>query len=247
MKITRVLSAAVLAGTVLMSTTACFNKEDASHTGPSAEIGVTAGATPSATPSSSASATSEAVEEAPVVETEAAVSPEEQEEPATEKQGEPVSNGGAPKNVENEVPAILGVVNGFYDYTEKEDSLDNLMDAGQTIQQKDAITAEEAKALVAAAPDAFKYFDTSTPENVRNAFNELTATAMGVKTAGTAVTFNVSVEAVDYNGDTAAVDKNSVEVSIGGEVQPVFPGEGNNLNLSKKSGNWLIVASPNGR
>jgi len=246
MKITRVLSAAVLAGTVLVSTTACFNKEDAANTTPSAEIGVTATATPSATPSATAS--TEEVTEAPVVEETEDVSPEETEEaPVAEKQGEPVSNGNAPENIDTEVPAILAVVNGFYDFTEKEDSLDNLMDAGQSIQQKDALTADEAKALVAAAPDAFKYFDTSTPENVRNAYNELTATAMGVKTAGTAVTFNVSVEAVDYNGETAAVDKNSVEVSIGGEIQPVFPGEGNNLNLSKKSGKWLIVASPNGR
>lgn len=241
MKITHVLSASVIAGTVLLSTTGCFFNDNASNTAPSAEIGVTASAT--ATPSATETAT-----EAPVAEETEPVSPETEEAVAEEKDPEPASNGTKNMvNVENEMPLILSAVNGFYDYTEKETSLDELMEAGQIVQKQGELTADEAKAIVAAAPEGFKYFDTSTPENVRNAYNELTATAMGVKAGGSPVTFNVSVEAVSYNGDTAAVDKNAVEVSVDGEVQPVFPGEENNLNLVKKDGSWLIVASPNGR
>lgn len=250
MKITRVLSAAVLAGTVLVSATGCFHKDEASHTTPSAEVSATATATSpdGVTPLPSGESTvievpvAEDTDSAsPQVETEAPVAEAGEEEPvAEEKKTFP--------NVEKEVPAIMSVVNGFYDFAEREDSLDRLMDAGQTIQKQGAITDAEAKAMVAAVPEAFKYFDTSTPENVRNAYNELTATAMGVKTGGSGVTFNVSAEAVNYAGDTASVDKNDVEVSFDGEVQPAIPGgDSNNLNLVKKNGGWLIVASPNGR
>jgi hypothetical protein len=249
MKLNHALSAAVLAGTVLLTTTGCFHKEDASHIAPSAEIGVTATPTATATETTTpAPVPSET--EAPVAEetTEADTAETEAEAPVEETKKEVKSNGsGQYPDVSTSVPEILNVVNGFYDYAEKEDSLDNLMEAGQLIQQQGALTDEQAKAIVASVPDAFKYFDTSTPENVKNAYNELTATAMGVKTAGTAVKFNVSVEAVNYKGDTATVDKNNVEVSINGEVQPTFPGDPNNLNLVKKDGKWLIVAVPNGR
>lgn len=199
MKITRILSASVLAGAVLLSGTACSmldGKKD-----------------------EKISSSSTAPAESQAVETEEAV------EAVDEQQ------------------AVANTVNGFYAYVSVPENAEVIKQAGEPLRGRGATASdEELNQLVESLPEGFYYFDTSSPDLIKNAYVQLLMGA-GVMSSGK-IEANTPADAVVIDGDTATIDSRAIETKLNGEkIDVPSNADTQALNLKKnESGSWVMVA-----
>lgn len=199
MKITRILSASVLAGAVLLSGTACSmldGKKD-----------------------EKISSSSTAPAESQAVETEEAV------EAVDEQQ------------------AVANTVNGFYAYVSVPENAEAIKQAGEPLQGRGATASdEELNQLAESLPEGFYYFDTSSPDLIKNAYVQLLMGA-GVMSSGK-MEANVPADVVVVDGDTATIDSTAIEVMMDGEkIDVPSNADAQALKLKKdESGSWVMVA-----
>jgi hypothetical protein len=213
MKISRILSVSVIAGAVLFSGTAC-------------SAGKTVG-TPVSSPTSST------VVQSPSPSPEAlsteSVKPSDS---STEKSS----------SVTDEQKAVSKTINDFYSYVSDPSNGGAITEAGAPLQGRgNSATAEELKQLVDTLPQGFKYFDTSTPDQIKNAYVQL-ITGSVVMGQGL-MEANVPVSAVTVDGDTATVDSTAIEIKLNGENVPMNSSPSKTLKLKKNdSGSWVMIA-----
>lgn len=220
MKITHVLSASVIAGALLFSTTACSPSDDAANK-PTTAPTVSASASPSITATHEPG--SVAVTPLPTVDIS--------------------STATADVSADADVEDIVSTVSGYYKFVSSPGSLDKVQAAGSALSPKP--TDEELTQFASNFSEGFKYFDTSSSENITNAHNQLFARATQ-SSRKPGATVNVPAEAVTVTGDTATVDATKVIVTLNGQagpstMTPYF--EHAQLALVKDaSGSWVIIA-----
>lgn len=203
MKISRILSASVLAGAVLFSATACgMSSNDKPDINSSDSANSSAAAKPAET---------QAVKTTPAVD-------------------------------ESSAAAVAEVVNGYYTYVSTASNRTEIEKAGEPLKGHgiDA-TDDELQQLVNAMPQGFQYFDTSSPNNIKNAYAQL---IMGSTVMGKgSIEVNVPASAVTVEGDTATVQTTKIEFTVNGEKSPVSSTSGTQiLNLKKDaSGSWVMI------
>lgn len=140
--------------------------------------------------------------------------------------------------------AILTTVNGFYEYVTTPANADKVAAAGERFADRSEVSDEEVNQLAKDYPEIFQHFDTSTPQNVKNAYGQLVA---GVSLAASIEGIKVvaPVEAVKQNGDTATVNSTMVKVTTPEKTMDsaADPESTDLINLIKKDGKWLMVAT----
>lgn len=197
MKITRILSASVLAGAVLLSATAC-----------------------------------------------SAQSPEKAPEPSSSSQVTPVETPTAEVTpAVDEREAAARTVNDYYAFVSDPDNKPKIEEAGAPVKgHGNTATDAELKTLVDAIPLGFQYFDTSTPDLIKNAYVQL---LMGASVMGTAdMQLTVPAEAVTVTGDTATVNTSKIETVLNGKKLEV-PANSSMPDLQMKKndkGDWVMIA-----
>jgi hypothetical protein len=144
---------------------------------------------------------------------------------------------------EAESVAAARTVNNFYAYVSNPSNLAGVEKASEKItgDGKD-VTDEELKALVEALPLGFQYFDTSSPDLIKNAYVQL---AMGARimSRGT-MKLSAPATAFTIEGNTATVDISKTETVLNGKK---FEAPANSsmsaLKLKKNdAGSWVMVA-----
>jgi hypothetical protein len=121
--------------------------------------------------------------------------------------------------------------------------MSKIQDAGIPLNGHGATASPaELNALAAALPDGFKYFDTSSPELIKNAYAQLFVGSKILNRAS--VTVSVPKDAVAINGVEATASSDKTEFTVNGKTGPVPSIMGmQDLKLKKDdSGNWVIVA-----
>lgn len=205
MKITRILSASVLAGAVLFAGTACSAQN--SDKGPSDSNPSVAATAPDAKPT---------------------------ETPA-----------GKVTPAVDERSAAAQTVNDYYAFVADPENAQKIDDAGAPIKGHGATATEaELKTMVEALPLGFQYFDTSSPDLIKNAYLQL---IMGSSVMSSAkMELNLPADAVTVTGDTATVKMSKLETVVNGEKVDV-PENSSVTDLKMKkddSGNWVMIAEP---
>lgn len=192
MKITRILSASVLAGAMLLAGTACSMTED----------------------KKSESATSAAAQ-------------------PTQSQGTSSSNASEPQ-------AVAATVNGFYAYAFNKENVEDIQKAAQHLNGNAAPNEEDLKTLIANLPEGFKYFDTSSPELIKNAYGLL---LVGAMVGDLKMEITVPEEAVTVEGDTATVDPAKIVMTVDGKKTDNSTSSSDLIKLKKnEAGSWVMVA-----
>lgn len=204
MKITKIISASVLAAAVLLSASGCSNDENLDTIGTNVAIPTDA---PNPTATSSESDTDLSA--------------------TTEKD------------------AVLLTINGYYYYISQPDSSDKLKAAEAAITERPA-SDESLKLFAEDFSEGFKYFDTSTPEKINDAYKALMiGSSAGKLNEGLKMT--IPGDSVTITGDTARVNTTHIKVTLDGEKKSVAPEENPEekdiVKLVKNdSGSWVIVA-----
>lgn len=154
----------------------------------------------------------------------------------------PVSSPSAQVNGEEQ--AILTTVNGFYDYVTTPENADKIAAAGERFADRTEVSNEEVHQLAKDYPEVFQYFDTSTPENIKNAYGQMVTGASLAKTIP-GIKIVVPLEAVKQNGETATVNSTMVTVSTPEKKMDsaADPNSTNLIDVVKKDGKWLMVAT----
>jgi hypothetical protein len=143
----------------------------------------------------------------------------------------------------DEVAAAASTINGYYSYIANPENMSKIQDAGIPLNGHGATaTAEELNTLAEALPDGFRYFDTSSPDLIKNAYAQLFVGSKIMNRA--AMTVSVPKDAVVISGDEATISSDKTEITVNGKTGPVPSIMGmQDLKLKKvDSGNWLIVA-----
>jgi hypothetical protein len=139
---------------------------------------------------------------------------------------------------------VVAVVNGFYDYVTTPENADRIAEAGERFSGRTEVSDEELQQMVADFPDVFKYFDTATSENVKNAYGQLVA---GVSLASTVEGIKITApkEAVKQYGSTATVNSTMVTIKTPARTMDssADPDSIDLVQLVKKDGKWLMVAT----
>lgn len=215
MKLTHVLSASVIAGALLFSTTGCSPAKD-ENSKPVSSTSATASATvtPSEVPSPTTTATTEggSVADAPVVSDTA------------------------------DVEAIAVTVGSYYNFVASAGALDKVKAAASALPQD--LNGVDTNQVAVGFPEGLKYFDTSSSANLTNALSELYArTTQSERKPG--ATVSVPTEAVTVNGNDATIDTSKVLVTVNGVTGPSTKSpyfEMEQINLVKKAdGSWGMI------
>lgn len=140
---------------------------------------------------------------------------------------------------------IVTNVSGYYKFVSSAGSLDKVKQAKSKYDGRSNLTDTELTELVASFQEGFRYFDTSSSQNINNAYNQLLArTTQSDKKPGATVV--VPQEAISVKGDTAIVNSSKIKITLNAEVYsatetPYF--ELNEISLVKnKDGSWVIIA-----
>lgn len=138
---------------------------------------------------------------------------------------------------------VARTVSDFYVYASDPSNLAKIEEAGAPIKgHGKTVSNEELDALVKALPAGFKYFDTSSPDRIKNAYIQLT---MGARTLSReAAQLQVFDEAVSIDGDTATVRMVKTETVPSHKKPLIFLNSGMaELKLKKNdSGKWVMSA-----
>lgn len=138
---------------------------------------------------------------------------------------------------------MVSTVNDYYSYVSNPGHSAAIEKASEKISGNGkSATNEELQALVDAIPAGFKYFDTSTPDLIKNAYVQL---IMGSRSMGNAaIKLDVPSDAVSVDGDNATVDVSKTETLLNGKKieAPASPGM-LALKLKKNNaGTWVMIA-----
>lgn len=139
--------------------------------------------------------------------------------------------------------AITRTVTDYYSYVSNPSNLAGIEKASDPIQgDGKSATNEELQALVEALPLGFKYFDTSSPDLIKNAYVQLTMGAR-VMSQG-AAHLDIPADSVTVEGDTAAVDMSKTKATLNGTTIEVLVNSGvSSLKLKKNDkGSWVIIS-----
>lgn len=138
---------------------------------------------------------------------------------------------------------VARTVSDFYIYASAPSNLAKIEEASAPIKgHGKKVTNEELDALVKALPAGFKYFDTSSPDRIKNAYIQLT---MGARTLSReSAQLQVFDEAVSIDGDTATVRMVKTETIPSHKKPLIFLNSGMaELKLKKNdSGQWVMIA-----
>jgi hypothetical protein len=134
-------------------------------------------------------------------------------------------------------------VNEYYSYVSDPKNLAGIEKVSDPLKDhaKD-VTNDELNALVAALPAGFKFFDTSSPDLIKNAYAQLTMGAR-ILSPGT-MHLKVTPDAFTVDGDTATVDISKTETVLNGKKIEAPSNSGMfALKLKKNdSGSWIMIA-----
>lgn len=140
--------------------------------------------------------------------------------------------------------AVADAVNSYYSYVSDPTHLAEIQKAAEPFKDHaKKVTDEELKALVAALPAGFKYFDTSSSNLIKTAYTQLFMAA-SITSKGS-MEINVPVEAISFDGDTATVNAVKMETKLNGKKIET-PANPSTLALKLKkndSGSWVMVAA----
>lgn len=165
-------------------------------------------------------------------------------EPATTAQAKIVD-----EKIVNRTPAagenanVARTLADFYIYASAPSNLAKIEEASAPIKgHGKKVSDEELSALVAALPEGFKYFDTSSSDRIKNAYIQLT---MGARTLSRdASQLQVFDEAVSIDGDSATVRMIKTETIPSHKKPLIFLNSGMaEVKLKKNdSGQWVMFA-----
>lgn len=234
MKATRVLAASVIAGSLLFAGTACGNNEPDPVSSPSvsasAAPSVSASASPSASPDATASESATGKDTALIGPT--AEPSEETVAPET-----PITESADSK-------AVSETVNAYYAFLLSPEAKTSVTQLTEKFGGAEP-TDEQIQSVVAEHPEIYKYYDTSSVENIKNATQEFVMAASFGSMGDSTMEFKAPAEAVTVNGDTAELDTAAVIVIVNGEKIESQPGTGEQkVTFTKKDGKWVMVAKP---
>lgn len=137
------------------------------------------------------------------------------------------------------------VVSDFYAYISDPANLSKIKEASAPIRgHGKKSTEDELASLVAALPDGFRFFDTSSPDLIKNAYVQL---SMGARALSTdAVKLQIFNESVNVDGSSATVKMVKTEVLP--KIQkprPLLNSGMPEVILGKNdSGKWVMKAEP---
>lgn len=143
----------------------------------------------------------------------------------------------------DEREAAARTVNDYYSFVSDPDNLQKIEDAGAPIKGHGrTATDQELKTLVEAIPLGFQYFDTSTPDLIKNAYVQLLMGASVMTSADVELT--VPADAVTVTGDTATVNAHKIETVLNGEkIEVPANADVPDLQMKKnESGDWVMIA-----
>lgn len=139
--------------------------------------------------------------------------------------------------------AVAKTVTDYYSYVSDPHNHAAIEEASDPIKgDGKSVTDEELKTLVAALPLGFKYFDTSTPDLIKNAYVQL---AMGARVLSKgSIHMDVPSDSVTVDGDVATVDMSKTKaVSNGTKIQVLVNSGVSSLQLKKNhKGSWVMLA-----
>lgn len=138
---------------------------------------------------------------------------------------------------------VAATVNDFYTYVSDPENATKIVDAGTPLKgHGGSATDAELKTLADALPDGFRYFDTSSPALIRNAYVQLLM-GSSIMSKGT-MTVHVPEAAVTVNDKTATVDSTKLDITLNGEKTPVPSSSASQvLNMKKDAaGQWVMIA-----
>lgn len=175
-----------------------------------------------------------------------APSPEKNPESSSSSQVAPVetpTSEATPAIDERE--AAAQTVNDYYAFVADPENAQKIDYAGAPVKGHGATATEaELKTMVEALPLGFQYFDTSSPDLIKNAYLQL---IMGSSVMSSAkMELNMPADAVTVTGDTATVKMSKLETVVNGKKvdvpeNPSMP----DLKMKKDdTGNWVMIAEP---
>ena len=142
----------------------------------------------------------------------------------------------------DEKQAVAEVVNGYYTYVSIPSNFAEIEQAGAPLMGRGAEASDdELKQLVDSIPQGFQYFDTSTSDNIKNAYAQLIMGATVMKKGNIEV--HVPASAVTVAGDTATLQTTGIDFTVNGEKSPVSSTSGTQILKLKKdeSGSWVMI------
>lgn len=228
MKIAKVLSASILAGGILFSATACsVSNNDKPEVNTSAEEKSVDSnvADPKTTPGGGDPAGSQTAPGS-----DATAGPATKPGPGAARRAEPSAD---------EMQAVADALNKYYTYISDPNSLAEIKKATVPLKGRTATASnEELNQLVAALPLGFQYFDTSTPDNIKNAYAQLFTGAL--VTSGKKMQVTVPASAISFDGANATVRVAEIRATVDGKKARLPITE--SLKLKKNdSGSWVII------
>lgn len=141
--------------------------------------------------------------------------------------------------------AVAKTVNEYYAYVSDPSNLPEIEKASEPVKDHaKKATNEELNALVDALPTAFKYFDTSSPDLIKNAYAQLT---MGARVLSRGkMNLSVPEDAFTVDGDIVTVDVSKTETILNGKKIQAPSNSGMFALKFKKSdaGAWIMIAEP---
>lgn len=228
MKVTHVLAASVIAGGLIFAGTGCSSNEAPVDSSPSASVSTEPSASPSVTKDADVALIGPDVN---------STVPDDESPSETKAPADPISTS------EDSVD-VMETINSYYEFVLSPEATAALekMSKGFTSGEP---TPEQLQAAVASAPEVFAYYDSSSPENIKNAIQEFAMSAGMTAMSQDEITFTAPAEAVTVDGDTAKLDVGAVIITVNGETidtgETAATGE-DSLNFIKKDGKWLMVA-----
>lgn len=144
---------------------------------------------------------------------------------------------------------VLKTAQGFYDLIQDKPVIEKLKESGAKFNGREkAPTDEELKQLVADNPEAYKYFDTSNSENIKNGYVQLIM-ASSVAASEANISYEVTPEAITLNSDgTATIDPSHVKVFLNDKwmndpatTEIIEAPESSKAKVIKQDGKWLMV------
>lgn len=231
MKPSRILAASVIAGSLLFTGTACSPKEPIQDPSSSPTASTSATAEPSASPSATVNSSAN-----PDV---AIIGPDAD---STTPDDAPTETAN-PVEASDDATAVLEVINSYYAFIISPEAIASIQELRTGFGEGEP-TPEQIETVVAAHPEIYKYYDTSTPEKAKLATEEFVMAASMIAMGGSKVTFTAPAESVTVDGDTAKVDASAVIVTVDGEKIKDTTADEGNIDFTKKEGKWVIVAKP---
>lgn len=148
-------------------------------------------------------------------------------------------------NTDKDTANVVATVNGYYSFIASAENYGKVKTAGAELTGK-AASDEQLSALASNFPEGFQYFDTSSPQLIKNAYRAMML-GTGSLRMGNPVTITAPVEAVTVEGNNATLNTTWITVTEEGATHPTEPESNPNpsdlINLVKKDdGSWVIVA-----